>query len=283
MSSYVLINKKILLNSQVKISINDRSFRYGDGLFETMKVIDGVIYNFEAHYARMLKGLKALQISLDTYGFKNDCYKLLKRNKVKSAILRVCISRGEGSIGYLPKNSKPILIAQTIKIAKSKCKKITLGVSKQKLWKKDLKIASCKTAQSLNYIIARIESSKKGYFDDIMLNYQNHVSECSSANIFWIKGGKIFTPPAESGIVNGTTRSRLIKNLPYKINFAKSRIETVLAADEVFITNSSLLALPVDEVVFKRKKYKFKKQLVSKIIEFINMDIKKYCIKNHVL
>lgn len=69
MSSYVLINKKILLNSQVKISINDRSFRYGDGLFETMKVIDGVIYNFEAHYARMLKGLKALQISLDTFWF----------------------------------------------------------------------------------------------------------------------------------------------------------------------------------------------------------------------
>ena len=110
---YVVINQKILPKSRALISVEQRACRFGDGVFETCLVRDGVVYNFENHLKRLIGGLLALEIN--DFESKNlsfdlvkNSYLLIKKNHLKNGILRISVSRGIGSKGYLPTYPVPI-------------------------------------------------------------------------------------------------------------------------------------------------------------------------------
>ena len=79
MKNYIAINQKILPQSKALISTQERACRFGDGIFETCKIIDGIIYDYESHETRLRKGLQALEISATIHNLKNDCYKLIQK------------------------------------------------------------------------------------------------------------------------------------------------------------------------------------------------------------
>ncbi len=132
--NYILINQKFVPENQALISVKQRAARYGDGIFETCKIIDNIIYDYQAHEARIKNGLKVLQISsgnnININNLKNQSYQLIKKNKIANGILRISISRGEGSMGYLPAPKiEPLLIIETIAEKKVQSKKIIIGIS----------------------------------------------------------------------------------------------------------------------------------------------------------
>ncbi|MBU6339771.1 MAG: aminotransferase class IV [Rickettsiales bacterium] len=269
----ILINKKLTEAKNAKISIDQRACLFGDGIFETCLISNGAIYNFNAHKNRIKAGLKALKFSAKIDDLENESYKLIKKNQVKNGILRISISRGIGSVGYLPTyKTKPLIIIQTLPQRKIKTKKIILGIGSRKKPPQNSLPINCKTMQSLPYTLNKIEAAENKWFDAIMLSQKNFISETSSANIFWVKNGVIYTSSKDCDIVFGTIREKIIKN--FKVKEVKAKIADLQKADEVFLTNVSYLALPVGQISTNKKITNFKKEVSLEILKWLKNDIR---------
>ena len=272
--NFVIINNQIIKEDQAFISIQERGFRFGDGVFETCRVFDGIIYNSEAHFERLRSGIEAIKIKIDLQDLKNNCQKLIKKNSLKNGLIRIYISRGIGSIGYLPINDiKPLTVIETLEMP-------TLGLFPIKLFLSEITKISIKSlpinyklAQGLNSTLARMEAVEKRYFDAVLLNEAGEICETSSANIFWIKNNILYTPAKECGILLGTTRQKIIDLSSIKIAQVKTKINELLNADEVFLTNASLGIIAVDQ--FMEKKY-LQKKYSGIFTNLLNQDIKNY-------
>ena len=180
-------------------------------------------------------------------------------------------------MGYLPAEKiQPLFIVETIAEKKITTSPIIVGISKIKAPNLSGILQKCKTMQGLNYILAKIAAKKSGHFDDILLSEKGFVSECSSSNIFWVKNNKIFTSSAKCNILFGTTRDKILKKFPIKINLVEARLSRLKNADEIFLTNSNFLALAVDELVTNNKKIKLQKNLSSQVLQWLENDIEKY-------
>lgn len=271
-------NGKIVKADQALISLDERGYLFGDGIFETCKIFAGEIYDFQSHQRRIEKGLKQLKISADITDLKKDCQTLIRKNQIKNGILRIEISRGIGSIGYLPTNeSKSLIIVRTLE-QREIPKKISLGISYVKKPSGNLFLAECKSMNAIPSILAKIESQEKSLFDCIMLSAENFISETSSANIFWVKNGQVFTPSKDCYALPGTTQARLRKISPLKIVEAKKTISALKNADEIFLTNSSFLVLPVDELRIGNTK-KLQKNFGKMFLDLMQKDVEESCRK----
>ena len=121
----------------------------------------------------------------------------------------------------------------------------------------------------------RKKENENNFFDAIMLDEKGYICETSSANIFWIKDQIIYTPNNNCNMVHGTIRKALLDITDLKIKCGKYKISALKNADEVFITNSTLIILPIDKIAFRNKKdtnqIKYKKILVKKVIKLLKI------------
>ncbi|MFT6077126.1 MAG: aminodeoxychorismate lyase [Rickettsiales bacterium] len=247
--NYTIINHRLVKSISAKVSVQDRGFRFGDGVFETCLIKNGSIYNWSAHFARLSAGIEAIKINFDESKLLTSCLRLILKNKVKNGILRVAISRGVGSLGYLPKqNIKPTLIIETLKKPTKPKSPIKLMISSYQKPSLGSLPVNFKLMNGLNSTLIKIEAQEKGYFDGIILNDQGQICETSSANIFWIKDDVLFTPDLECGCLAGTIRSKIIDISPLRIEFSKAKTDQLMEADEVFLTNVAIGVLSVDEI-----------------------------------
>ena len=155
----VYFKDRFLPENECHISINDRSFRFGDGVFDTCLIVGGRIYDFKCHKKRMENGLSAYKIKLDTANLEKLCYALIEKNSVQSGYVRIIVSRGENglnALGYLAKDTVPYLVIQTSEKPYPAFKPLRLFLSSQ--------IASIKppskTNNSLLYTLAMLEAEE---------------------------------------------------------------------------------------------------------------------------
>jgi len=267
---FIYKNDNILNHHEALISIDERGFLFGDGLFETCRFINQKIINFEAHLARIKIGLLNLKFNVDLQNLETKCYNLLKKNNLQDGIIRISISRGIGSKGYLPTNESPNLtIIQTKELpALPKIANLTVCDINPPTFK-------FKSANALQYVLAKIFAHENNFFDAIMLDEKGYICETSSANIFWIKDQIIYTPNDNCNMVRGTIRGALLELKDLKIKCGKYKISALKNADEVFITNSTYLILSIDKIAFRNKKetieVKYKKILVKKVIKLLKI------------
>jgi branched-subunit amino acid aminotransferase/4-amino-4-deoxychorismate lyase len=268
MKKFIVKNQKLIAKRQAKISINQRAFLFGDAFFETIKICNHKIYNFSAHLRRIKKALEFLQFQAKIDDLEKNCEKLIAKNKVKNGLLRIHISRGDKSAGYAPaKNCKPLIIIETLKSRKLP-KIISLGISSICAPK-----INFKSGNAIFYILNKLEAQKQKLFDLVMLDCEGFVSETSSANIFWIKDEKIYTSSQSCNIILGCMREKLLKNFNLKIIEKRAKIDELKNADEIFLTNSSFLILPVDEFLGS----KLKKETTQKLKKMLVQDLKNSC------
>jgi len=265
MKKFIFKNHQLIEEKQAQVSIHERGFLFGDGVFETCKISDEKIFDYKAHEDRMKAGLKALKFSAEISDLEKKSYQLIKKNKIKNGILRISISRGIGSAGYLPTyDSKALVIIETLPERKLP-PKISLGISSQKTPTNPLG----KTMNALPYILNKITAQEKRLFDCIMLSQKNFIAETSSANIFWVKNGEIFTPAKSCDIIAGTVRNKLLKISPIKIKEVKAKISDLKNADEIFLTNSSFLVLPVNELLLSPGKKILKTKIGKSLLKIL--------------
>ena len=245
------INGKISDIGRAKISIEDRGFRFGDGIFETIRIVEGKPYLWHHHIKRLLDGLASLKIQMTQKNLGkliNYAEKLTVQSEIKAGFLRIAISRGIGSRGYMPtQNINPSIVMEIMPNAGIAQENAELFLSSyEKISPRALPVRH-KLMQCLSSILAKIEAEEQGCFEALMLNSTGHICEVSSGNIFWFDGRNLYTPSIECGVLAGIIRKRIIELSPhisYKVHTGKYTIDHLKEAKSVFITNVSWLALP---------------------------------------
>ena len=270
MSHYIFFNEKLLENETNVISIHDRGLRYGDGLFETLRVFRRKIYQWSFHIARLKNGLQTLGIYFDDWQKLNEIVqKVVDINNIEEGILKIIITAGEKSQGYLrANNNKPNLIVEASQNKISYKKPVEVIISQITKPAISSFPVNLKTLSSINSVMAKNEAHKKNYFDAIQLDEKNIICEFSSGNIFWKKEEEVYTPSNKCSIIQGSIRDKILKLSPIKVTEGEFKISNLKEAEEIFLTNVNHIVLPISyiENLWEGKKFDFSEKLFNLIL-----------------
>jgi branched-chain amino acid aminotransferase len=255
---HIYLNGKILPSKEALISVFDHGFLYGDGIYETMRVYDRVIFKLHEHLQRLFRSasLIGLSIPLKTDSLKIAIYETLLANGFRNAYIRVTVSRGPGTIGLDPDfcpEPTTVIIAQEFKEYPPAFYKngISLIVADTVRNIREAIDPRIKSLNFLNNILAKIEAKKRGAYEAVMLNASGKLAEGTISNIFFCKDGVVCTPSPDCGILDGITRGivlDLARREDLGVKEGKFTKEDIYSADEVFITNTTTEVMPVSKV-----------------------------------
>lgn len=252
--SIVSINGELVKEEDASISIKDRGFRFGDGIFDTVRMVEGKIFRPDLYIERISAGLEAIKIKFQTTIIEGEILRLLQANDLPdfNGFARISITRGQGSRGYLPvADIKPNFVIELVPLRDMSQVDGRLCVSSYAKPSMASLPVAVKNMQGLNSTLAKIEAREKGYFDALLLNGDKKICECSSANIFWVKDGEFYTPSLNCGILKGVTRSIVMELLEGEgdlLNQGEYSLEDLHDVDEIFITNSVIGVFPIFEI-----------------------------------
>jgi len=254
----VYINGLFWTIDKANISVLDRGFTYGDGLFETMRVYSGKIFRLEHHLDRLFQSARSIFIELPITKneIRSAIYAAIKLNGLSNSIVRLTVTRGELDSGVNVDYSSPptiVILVKPVKAISKKTYKEGIGI---KLYKKSAirtqgisnKIKSC---NYLSNIILRENALKENFFEAILLDHNHNVTEGTISNIFIIKNNQLKTPITNEFVLSGIIRQAILdlcleNNIPFKEDLITER--ELYEADELFLTNSAIEILPVRNI-----------------------------------
>lgn len=251
----VFLNGRFVPEEQAVVSVFDRGFLYGDGLFETLRVMNGVPLRWDAHWRRFALGLQRLGLSvswLPEY-LRANAANLSHHNGLPDALLRLTISRGVGERGYSPRGAD----APTFLMSLHPAPELTAEAKRVKLHTASLRLpvgdwlSACKTANKLLHVLARAEAEAAGADEALLLNPRGEVAEATSANLFWIEGNTLHTPPLTSGALPGVTRADVLglcRSLGITAAETTADLARLLRAEGAFLTSSASGVVEVVEL-----------------------------------
>jgi aminodeoxychorismate lyase len=252
----VFLNGKFVPEEKAVVSVFDRGFLFGDGLFEAMLVRRGEIFRWRQHIERFQRGVDLLQL---TVPFSKDelfrfSMQLIERNQMPECLLRLNLSRGITARGYSPKNAVHPAIVLSLHPAPvldgKRVPRWRIITSAFCLPASDL-LTSVKTANKLPQIMARAQADAAGAHEAILLNPRGGIAEGTSCNVFWVQDGVVCTTPLYSGALPGVTRAALFElcakmSIPCREKNAKpGRLHR---AQGVFLTNTSMGVVEVESL-----------------------------------
>lgn len=213
---HVFLNGRLVPARQATISVFDRSFLYGDGVFETLRVHRGVPFLWDAHLTRLQAGAKFLRIPLPLAPnvIRARAEELIRKNRQSEGVLRLELSRGVGVRGYSPKAAAhPLLVMTTHPaptVSANAIPRWRLITSRFRLPARD-PLAPFKTNNRLPCVLARAEAEDAGVEEALLLNTDGNVAEAASGNLFWVEKNSLCTPPLNDGPLAGITRLMILQ------------------------------------------------------------------------
>jgi len=245
-----------LLNGESKhcIEFSDRGFQYGDGLFETIEVINGIPVFLDQHLQRLNTGCKRLLIPTPDIDLLNkEAYQLAEGST--RAVLKLIVTRGSGGRGY--RQPESIQATRLFSLhpfpdyPESLCKQgINALFCRTRLGLNPM-LAGIKHMNRLEQVLARSEWTASDIHEGIMMDNNNHVIEGTMSNLFIVKDQCLYTPTLKESGVNGILRNIIIalateNQLPIIEKMLMK--QDVVTADEVFVTNSIIGIWPVKKI-----------------------------------
>lgn len=242
------------------------------GVFETLRIYRGVPFAFEKHYLRMVQGLHVLKIhfQISSDELHKIMMNLLSKNRLLNARIRVQIWKDRKTIhlavfcSAITPSSKSVYKAQISKIKQNKSRYSHV---------KTLDYAHCRKAL--------LEAKQMGYDEAILLNNHQAVVEGAHSNIFIVKDGTVVTPKLSHGCLNGVTRDIVkscCRQLGLPIKERKIDLNSILNADEIFLTNSIIEVKPLvcinKTTIFHINKGAYTKKIAAQFKKFLNQYIK---------
>lgn len=242
----VFLNGKFVPEERAVISVFDRGFLYGDGLFEGVLVTGGRLFRWHEHMARLQRGIDFLRLTVPfaTGDLLKNALRLVERNNMPECILRLSMSRGITERGYSPKNARHPAVVMSLHPVPAiqllpRWRVITASF---RLPAND-PLTNFKTANKLPQVLARAEADNAGAQEAILLNTNGHLAEGTTSNIFWLKNDALSTPALPAGALPGVTRATVLE-LCVKMNIncreKKARPAELLQADAAFLTMTSM-------------------------------------------
>ena len=241
------VNGRLVPEENAVVSVLDRGFLYGDGLFESFRVHRGRPFRWRQHWQRLEQGAAFLKLALPwtEAALLDAAMDLVLRNQVPECLLRLTVSRGVGVRGYSIQGADtPTLVMTTHPLISPD--------GPLPLWRLHTasirvpagdRLAQYKTCNKLPQIMARTEAEQAGCDEAILLNTFDQVAEAASSNLFWFDGNVLCTSPLEAGLLAGVTRGVVLElagQLGWPVREESVPVANLLSADGVFLSLSTL-------------------------------------------
>ncbi|KSU76518.1 4-amino-4-deoxychorismate lyase [Fictibacillus enclensis] len=248
---YLLIDGKLVSKNEASISPFDHGYMYGLGAFETVRVYNGHPFLWEDHMNRLRQALVELNIKheLDSSAAWMETKRLMRRNKWKNAYIRFNISAGIGEIGLQTEPyTKPTIIIYGKPLPEQgpfNEKELVVLQTRRNTPEGRIRL---KSHHYLNSILGKRELKEPVEQEGLFLTEDGFASEGTVSNVFWVKDGRLYTPSLGTGILNGITRQFIMAAAAKLDMDAEEGFYTpqdLLAADEIFLTNSIQEMVPV--------------------------------------
>ncbi|MFQ5893400.1 MAG: aminotransferase class IV [Nitrospinota bacterium] len=256
----VYLNGDYVPAEEARISVFDRGFLYGDGIYETLRVYSGRVFKLEEHLSRLERSARMIRLALplSRAGVAEAIETCLKVNDLSSALVRIGVSRGEASSPGLDPAlvvgpPTMVIVARPFEPYPEAMYEAGLRAAVVSVRRNPTEALNptIKSTNFLNNILAKMEALEAGTDEAIMLNTDGHVAEGTTTNIFWVAGDTLCTPPLEAGILDGVTRSvtiSLAEDLDYQVLEVLRGRSALEEAEEVFITSTSYEIMPVTTI-----------------------------------
>lgn len=253
------INGRFVEKTKARVSVFDNSLLYAEGLFETFLAVDDRPVFVDEHLDRLYRGAETIGLTIpaDRDRLVEWMRRTLRRHPSRIKKLRLTVTAGE-SARWLGRQGKPQVILSAAPHQ--------MPTEPFRLLVSDFKVdhlSEFRQVKTISYAInaaALREAHKRGYDDALLLNQRGNVAEVTSANIFWIEDGRIHTPPCSAGCLEGVTRRivlREARGLGMAITETKCPMTCLEATEEVFISSSLKLIIPVGEIRHGRRRLRF--------------------------
>lgn len=252
--SHVWLDGKLVHSSRARISIFDRGFLYGDGVFDTLRAYQGVLVFWDRHARRLRSSLRRFRIPEPGVDLARAARALLDACRLSDATLRVTVTRGTGrGLGPRPEmlNASPTVLLTARSIDPRWMERHRAGVTAIRLsFGNGMAGATSghKTLDYLNAVLGSIVAQDRGADEALFIDSDGTASEATTSNLFVASRGRLKTPPLESGCLPGVTRGvviELARRAGIDLDQSPIGSRELDSAEEIFLTNTTVEVLPV--------------------------------------
>lgn len=272
MGQQVIVNGERFPADGPGIKVDNRAFHYGDGVFESIRVIDGRPRFLDAHWARLIESLKALRIDrpegLERASLERMITDLSRDNASPSARCRLTVYRDAGG-HHRPAGNAGAYAIEVVGLQDPTYRLNERGLTVDiypEMRKPVNLLAVHKTVNCLHYVMAALWSKERGLDDCLLQNDRGNIIESSSGNLFIVSNGVLYTPALSDGCVGGVMRMQLINlalGAGIKVYECSLNPQNLLAADELLFTNAIRGVQWVQAYRTKRYSHRMSAQLLD--------------------
>lgn len=282
------LNGRFVDEKNAKVPAFDRGLMYGEGVFETMRALDGAAVFLGDHYARLREGARQIGICcpIRVRELAGVIRRLCGLNSLSDAYVRITLTGGDNKpggtlLGAVSRIRRSTLIITAKKISLPPASAYRSGVAlmvSHSVRCSNSRTAKIKTTSYIENLLAKREAGAHKAFDSVFLDENRRVTECSSSNIFWVRKRTLVAPSAKLPILPGITRKAVIKLAKQAGIYVKendsARLKDLFDAEEVFITNSIIGVLPVKKIVGKKIGSGAPGKITSLLADLYNLKIR---------
>lgn len=252
----VFLNGKFLPAAEAVVPVSDRGFMYGDGLFETTRVVKGRPFRLAQHLERLVRSAESLKLPLPftPKEIKGFAEQLIEANAMPEAALRLTLTRGSGERGYTPSaTSHPTFVMSLHALPRGSVEgplQWSMITSAQRIPASGT-LSALKTTSKILNVLARIEAAEHGADEALLLNTHGEVAETAGGNLFWVYQNVICTVPTGRGVLPGITRAvvlEICQALGLETSKRVIKPQQLRNAGGIFVTQSVLGIVPIAEL-----------------------------------
>jgi len=258
----VWLNGTLVPAAQATVSVYDHGLLYGDGVFEGIRAYNGRVFKLASHLRRLYDGAKAIRLDIpyDADQLTRAIRDTLAANNRSNSYLRLCVTRGVGTLGLNPftcKNTSTFIIADDIALYPREFYDRGMAIITSSVMRNHPAALSprIKSMNYLNNILAKIEAIDAGVMEAVMLNHQGYVAECTGDNLFLVRRfhgqPTLVTPPLHAGILEGVTMATVIglaRDAGIPVLHTDLTKFDLYTADELFLTGTAAEVIPVTKI-----------------------------------
>ena len=260
MSILCNVEGRLVPPEQAVVPVLDRGFLYGDSVYEVVRTYGGRVFALDPHLRRMQRTAERIGLVLPAREkIERELQRTLDAAGNAESYARIIVTRGEGKFGLGPQLaqglSRLIYLVKPLEVPPEAQYEqgLTVAIARTRRNPPQALDPALKTGNYLNNILALGEAHQAQADDAILLDLEGHVTEASTSNIFFARGGVLVTPPLKLGMLEGVTRGILIEVARAEGLIVREEphgAEALAAADEVFLTSTIREVMAVTKLVF---------------------------------
>jgi len=270
-------NGDILDQEKFSLTAENRGFKYGDAVFETIKVVNNKVIFWEDHYFRLMASMRMLRMKIPmsfTLEFlEKEILSLVKANNtLQKSRVRLTIFRKDGGL-YMPKTNEIDFLVEASELNHNIKNDYKIDIFKD-FYNYSGLLSTIKTNNKMLNTLASVFAKENDLDNCILINEKKGVVEVTNGNIFIVKDNVVKTPATTEGCIKGIVRNKVLeilsKNEEFQVEETSISPFEIQKADEVFITNAIIGIQPVTQYKKKTFKVDFSKKIAKnlQVLEF---------------